>query len=153
MLGILNEQEINNLLFEQNVGRIACYADGKIYLVPVTYIYDGNFIIGHTNEGTKVSMMRKNPEVCFETDKMENIFNWQSVIIWGLYEELKGDEAANAFQMLYQRLAPLMSGQGVHPHDHPHEEDKSIHKRDIPIDSAIVYRIRILEKTGRFEKR
>jgi nitroimidazol reductase NimA-like FMN-containing flavoprotein (pyridoxamine 5'-phosphate oxidase superfamily) len=149
MLGKLNEQEINNLLIEQNVGRIACYADGKIYLVPVTYIYEGNFIIGHTNEGTKVRMMRKNPEVCFETDKMDDIFNWQSVIVWGLYEELKGDEAAKAFQMLYQRLEPLMGGQGAHPH----VEDKTIHKRDIPIDSAIVYRIRILEKTGRFEKR
>lgn len=149
MLGILSEQEINNLLYKQNVGRIACYADGKLYIVPVTYIYDDNFIIGHTNEGTKVSMMRKNPEVCFEIDRMDNIFNWQSVIIWGLYEELKGDEAANAFQMLYRRLEPLMSGQGVHPHI----QDKTIHKRDIPIDSAIVYRIRILEKTGRFEKR
>jgi|SRR4030095_1079144 len=149
MLGKLNDQEINNLLFEQNVGRIACYADGQLYLVPITYVFDSNFIIGHTNEGTKVRLMRKNPEVCFEVDRMDDIFNWQSVIVRGLYEELKGDEAAKAFQLIYQRLEDLMSTKG----SHPHENEPTIHKRDIAIDSAIVYRIRILEKTGRFEKR
>jgi len=150
MLGILNNEEIEKLLYEQNVGRLACYADGKLYLVPITYVYDGEYIMGHTNEGTKVSMMRKNPEVCFETDKMNDIFNWQSVIIWGLYEELKGDEATNAFKKIYERISPLMK---TTKEVHPHAEDKTIHKRDISLDSAIVYRIRILEKTGRFEKR
>ncbi len=150
MLGLLNNEEIDKLLREQNIGRIACYADDKIYLVPVTYIYDGEFIIGHTNEGTKVNMMRKNPNICFETDNVEDIFNWRSVIVRGIYEELQGDEAAIGFKKLYDGLSPQMkSNEALHPH----EANKSIHKRDISLDSAIVYRIRILEKTGRFESR
>jgi nitroimidazol reductase NimA-like FMN-containing flavoprotein (pyridoxamine 5'-phosphate oxidase superfamily) len=94
-------------------------------------------------------MMRKNPEVCFETDNMVDITNWQSVIAWGIYEELKGDEAINAFRMLYERLEPLFKNSGTHPH----EDKGKIHKRDVDINSAIVYRIRILEKTGRFERK
>jgi nitroimidazol reductase NimA-like FMN-containing flavoprotein (pyridoxamine 5'-phosphate oxidase superfamily) len=149
MLGTLTNEEIDNLLYEQNIGRLACYADEKIYLVPITYIYDNGFIVGHTNAGTKVNMMRKNPNVCFETDDVKDIFNWKSVIIRGIYEELQGDEATIAFKRLYERIGPLMQ----RSEEHPHVQDETIHRRDISLDSAIVYRIRITEKTGRFEKR
>jgi nitroimidazol reductase NimA-like FMN-containing flavoprotein (pyridoxamine 5'-phosphate oxidase superfamily) len=70
-------------------------------------------------------------------------------VVQGLYEELQGDEAANAFRMLYEKLFRGVESSWVHPH----KQDTSVHKRDIRLDSAIVYRIRIREKTGRFERR
>jgi nitroimidazol reductase NimA-like FMN-containing flavoprotein (pyridoxamine 5'-phosphate oxidase superfamily) len=32
--------------------------------------------------------MRKNPNFCFQTDIMENLANWKSVIAWGAFKEL-----------------------------------------------------------------
>ena len=55
MTGELNEQQINNLLTSQAIGRIAC-CDGKHpYIVPVTYSYDGHYIYGQSTEGQKWS--------------------------------------------------------------------------------------------------
>jgi len=36
----------------------------------------------------KIDMMRKNPEVCFQTDMIENLSDWESVIAWGRFEEI-----------------------------------------------------------------
>ena len=32
--------------------------------------------------------MRKFPNVCFQTDVMENMANWKSAIAWGEFKEL-----------------------------------------------------------------
>ena len=82
MLGKLNDAQINNVLASQVIGRLAS-SDGKLpYVVPVTYCYDGKYIYGQTNEGTKLNILRKNPNVCFEVDKMIDLWNWQSVIVY-----------------------------------------------------------------------
>ena len=44
--------------------------------------------------------MRANPNVCFEVDAMSNMANWQSVILFGTFHELKGkklDEGKRLF--------------------------------------------------------
>ncbi|MDC1504172.1 pyridoxamine 5'-phosphate oxidase family protein [Winogradskyella sp.] len=83
MLGNLNSRQIEHVLQSLIIGRIGCHADNKTYVVPVTYAYDGTYVYGHTKEGLKIEMMRKNPSVCFEVDVMENMSNWRSVIAWG----------------------------------------------------------------------
>jgi nitroimidazol reductase NimA-like FMN-containing flavoprotein (pyridoxamine 5'-phosphate oxidase superfamily) len=69
------------------VGRLGCSTDGKMYIVPVTFVYDGTYIYAHSKEGLKIKMMRNNPSVCFEVDIIDNLTNWRSVILWGEYEE------------------------------------------------------------------
>ncbi len=49
------------------------------------------YVYGHTMEGMKINMMRKNPRVCFEVDVMQNMANWKSVIAWGEFEELSSE--------------------------------------------------------------
>mgnify|MGYP003476912176 FL=1 len=100
MLGELSNDEIENLLTSNVIGRIGCYANQKMFVVPITYIYDDGCVIGHTIEGLKISILRQNPECCFEVDAMENIANWQSVIAWGTFEELKGEAAEKAQEKL-----------------------------------------------------
>lgn len=41
MLGTLTRAQIDGLLQQSTVGRIGVHADGKTYVVPVTYVYDG----------------------------------------------------------------------------------------------------------------
>jgi len=88
MLGELNEAQIEDLLKQQVIGRLACHADGKIYIVPINYVYDGTNIYSHSAGGKKIAMMRKNPEVCFEVDEIQSVFKWKSAIIWGRFEEI-----------------------------------------------------------------
>jgi uncharacterized protein len=146
MLGKLNESEINELLTSQTVGRIGCHYSGLTYVVPVAYILDNNCIIGHIKNGQKVKMMRLNPSVCFEVDKIENMSCWQSVIIQGIYDEIEGDAAYTAFHKFFEKIRHLLPSSTAHPHD------KSGKIRITDISRSIIFRIRIFEKTGRFEK-
>ena len=61
MLGKLTRVEINEVLRANTIGRIGVSVDGRTYVVPVTYVYDGDAVYGHTRQGQKVRMMRKNP--------------------------------------------------------------------------------------------
>jgi nitroimidazol reductase NimA-like FMN-containing flavoprotein (pyridoxamine 5'-phosphate oxidase superfamily) len=90
MLGELNTQQIRNILSSQVLGRLGCTDGKQSYIVPVTYSYDGEYIYGQSNEGTKLAILRKNNQVCFEVDIMTDMANWQSVIALGNFEELAG---------------------------------------------------------------
>lgn len=148
MKGELNTNQINNLLSSQVVGRLAC-CDGKFpYIIPISYCYDGNYIFGQTVEGKKLEIIRKNPNIAFQVDSYLDIFNWQSVIIYGQFEELKKDETDYAKDMLLKNVLPLMSRDSIHHHEHSTID--TMEKQEIP--DIILFKISINEKTGRFEK-
>lgn len=149
MLGELTNEEVEEMLTSNVIGRIGCYADKKIFVVPITYVYDGEFIIGHTVEGMKINFLRQNPECCFEVDEMKTLANWKSVIAWGTYEELSGQEAAAATETLLDRLMPLTASETSHPQ---RMGPSSLHRTRTLGKNPIIYRIRLKEKTGRFER-
>ena len=150
MLGELNETQVDHLLRAEVVGRIGCHVDGITYVVPVTYVYDGADIYGHSAAGgTKIDMMRKNPDVCFEVDSMQNMANWQSVIVWGKFEEItKKIDQKQAMKKLTDRIMPLMTSETAQP---THGFKKNA--QDAGKHEMILYRIKLYKKTGRFEKR
>ena len=148
MLGELNETQINNLLLSQVIGRIGCINGKQPYIVPVTYVYDGKYILGQTRKGMKLSILRKNPNVCFEVDSIINMANWQSILIFGIFEELKGKEAEKARDYLYNSVLPLMTSSTIHAHEHEVSGKIDDSNRIKPV----MYRIKVEEKTGRFEK-
>jgi nitroimidazol reductase NimA-like FMN-containing flavoprotein (pyridoxamine 5'-phosphate oxidase superfamily) len=150
MLGELDREQIEELLHTEVIARLGCHAGGMTYVVPITYAYDGESIIGHSTNGLKIQLMRKNPEVCVEIDHMENMANWRSVIAWGRYEELDGVEAHEAMRLLIERLRPLLVSESSQP---THGLPTGSHQADTAGHTAIIYRIRLHRTTGRFEKR
>lgn len=148
MLGELNNTQIQNILTSQVVGRMACTDGKQPYIVPVTFTYDGKYIYGQTNEGTKLKMLRKNPRVCFEVDIMTDMRNWQSVLVYGKFEELKNKRADEAREKLFSRVFQLMTSSTIHAHEH------SVNGKidDTSRTKFIMYRIKIKKITGRFEK-
>jgi nitroimidazol reductase NimA-like FMN-containing flavoprotein (pyridoxamine 5'-phosphate oxidase superfamily) len=150
MIGELNNEQIEEFLKSQIIGRIGCHVNGETYVVPVNYSYDGEYIYAHSAEGKKIFFMRENPEVCFEVDHIENMTNWQSVIANGTYEELQGNNAMIGMQLLIDKLSPLvlsetrMSTYGIGSL-HPSKKKPDVLK-------TVSYRIKLLKKTGRFEK-
>ena len=116
-------------------------------MVPITFAYDGKGIIGHTATGMKVKMMRSNPEVCFQVDRIADMANWQSVIVWGRFEELFDHEAEAALLVLLDRVQSVPVSVTSVPEHHTAE----YFRRDMSNGHAIVYRINVHEKTGRCE--
>lgn len=149
MLGELTSTQIINVLSSQAMGRLAC-TDGKHpYIVPVTYAYDGKFIYGQANEGTKLRILRRNPNVCFEVDMMTDMANWQCVLVFGEFEELKGEESKKARDYLFSRVFTLMTSSTIHTHEHQVTEELDDSNRV----KHIMYRIKISRASGRFEKK
>ncbi len=148
MLGELNEIQIRNILLSHTVGRIGCINGNKPYIVPVTYIYEENYIYSQTNEGLKLDMMRQHKEVCFQVDMIIDMANWQSVMIEGEFEELRGQPAIAARDNLYNRIFPLLTSATIHPHEHEVTGEPDNSNRVKPV----MYRIKIKKMTGRFEK-
>lgn len=148
MLGDLKNSQIEHVLYSQVIGRIGCHADGVTYVVPITYAYDGTYIYGHTKEGMKISIMRKNPNICFEVDIIDTMSNWRSVIAWGEFEELKTTEEREvAMDKLLDRILPIMTGETTVQH-----AMRDSHEKHIDAMQGVVYRIKLTKKTGRYEK-
>ncbi len=142
MVGDLNALEIERMLGDSIIGRIGCHAFGRTYVVPITYAYDGQYVYANGAEGMKLHMMRSNPHVCFEVDTMDGLANWESVIASGTFEELHGELASRAWRLLVDRIGKHVSkppGETVHPKSGKTPE--------------ILYRLRLDDKTGRFERR
>ena len=148
MTGQLNEMQINNILSSQVIGRLACTDGKQPYIVPVTYAYDGEYIYGQSNEGTKLDILRKNPFICFEIDMMTDMRNWQSVMVTGKFEELKKKGALKAREILFNSAFPLMTSSTIHAHEHEVTEKVD----DSTRVKHVMYRIKIKKITGRFEK-
>jgi nitroimidazol reductase NimA-like FMN-containing flavoprotein (pyridoxamine 5'-phosphate oxidase superfamily) len=133
----LGRDEIDDFLSRQLVGRIGCHHDGRTYVVPVIYAYDGDAFYVYSTEGRKVEMMRADPHVCFEVDEYEQRSgSWRSVIVDGVYEELEGVAAARALALLAARFA-ARAGRAARP------------RRGKPGSTVVAFRIRIERSSGR----
>jgi uncharacterized protein len=150
MLGELSKNDAETLLQDQVVGRIGCSMEGKIYVVPINYAFDGKYIYAHSKEGLKIEIMRQNPEVCFEVDCYSRNGSWKSVIAWGTFEELKNTKSQRAAMKIFtSQMSRLIPNEKAFP---SHGAVKGAEKNNDPFKS-VVFRIKISEMTGRFEKR
>jgi nitroimidazol reductase NimA-like FMN-containing flavoprotein (pyridoxamine 5'-phosphate oxidase superfamily) len=137
MLGDLTPDEMDHLLRRQQLGRLGVTGDGRVYIFPIAYGYDGAFLYGVSQLGLKVRLMRQHPEVCLEVEEVESPARWRTVLAHGTFEELwtEADRDAAFAQIAAQgTLAPL-----------------SLAPYTGRLETLIAYRIRVSEKTGRFE--
>jgi nitroimidazol reductase NimA-like FMN-containing flavoprotein (pyridoxamine 5'-phosphate oxidase superfamily) len=149
MVGILDPKAIDDLLASQRFARLGCHADGKTYVVPISYAFVQGRLIGQTTPGLKISMMRKNPEVCVEVDDIRTLTDWRSVILWGKYEELSGMEAIEAMGHLLDRFGPIFEDSKSHDRLGRNITPDRLDDKPAP---NVVYVIHITEKTGRYEQ-
>jgi len=149
MLGRLSHADIEEVLYNNVMGRIGCSDGERNYIVPISYIYDGQYIIAHSISGMKIDMMRKNPNVCFEVDEIKDHTNWRSVIVWGSYEELEDErEKQEAMKLFVNKTMRLKISETAIL---PERTEKRVHPRSPGFIKPIIYRIHVTEKTGRFE--
>lgn len=142
MLGQLGPEQIERLLQQECVARIGCHADGVTYVVPVTYWYDGQRAICSSREGRKLQVMRVNPSVCFQVDRMKYMNEWECVIAQGVFQELSAEETEQAGRSFGRWLRPQTVSATA---DVPHADQKAG-------SGVVMYAIRLSDKTGRFER-
>ena len=131
---VLPPDEIEQLLRTAIVGRIACcghgaVGDGRPYLVPLAYGYDGEAVYAHSGPGRKLDLMRAEPRVTFEVDEAQAPDRWRSVIVEGTFEEIDDPrQRTTALAVIYGSTAiPDLGSQ------------------------TVVFRLRLTSRSGRYE--
>ena len=150
MTGQLSNTQTDELLYNSSIGRIGCTDGNKVYVVPVSFVYDGQYIILHSRDGLKTGMMRQHPEICFEVDRIAGFNHWETVIIHGLFEELTDEE--DKYYAMKKMVDHHMKLKASNPEKPPHLSYYRKHIDPVEAGRMIVYRIAITEKTGRFER-
>ena len=150
MIGKLTETEIDEVLNENYIGRLGCYADNRVYVVPITFVFEKGNILGRSVPGMKIDMMRKNPAVCFEVEEIRTYNNWRSVIAWGNYEEITDEKEKQAALRAFvdRTLRMKISETAIAPES----TESRVHPRSPGNIKPVVFRIRLTEKTGRYER-
>jgi nitroimidazol reductase NimA-like FMN-containing flavoprotein (pyridoxamine 5'-phosphate oxidase superfamily) len=138
----MSNDEIDEFVRNEVVARIGCHAGERMYVVPVAYAFRDGMLYGFSHEGMKLEMMRQNPKVCVEIDAVEHLGSWKSVIAWGTFEELEGEEEEQGASIAAERLASLISDV---------ESRRRLREAMLGEPVPVIYRIRIEEMTGRVE--
>jgi uncharacterized protein len=138
----MTDTDCRQVLHHATIGRLACARDNQPYVVPINFVFDREHVYAFTMLGQKVEWMRTNPRVCLEVDERTAHDQWQSVVIFGRYEELPDlpeyeGARVKALELL-QRHAMWWepASVGVAHRDKPHS------------DTPIFYRIKIDRMTG-----
>ena len=98
----LSEQEANELLDRNTVGRIAYSFHDSVDIRPIHYVRSGNWLFGRTSPGDKLVTLNHNQWVVFEVDEIAGPLDWKSVIARGTFRPLKYEGTANDLD-LYER--------------------------------------------------
>jgi len=110
---ITDRKEIDDIIQEALVCRLAFAMYNEPYLVPVSFGYDGEHIYFHTaRTGRKLDFIHANPRVCFEVERNVGIIphpseackwsvSFESAIGYGTVSELLApEEKTHAFMLI-----------------------------------------------------
>ncbi|MEM2119143.1 MAG: pyridoxamine 5'-phosphate oxidase family protein [Candidatus Bathyarchaeia archaeon] len=91
----MTREEIDRFLSCARVGRIGLTLNNKPYVVPLGFGYDEGKVFFHTcSKGLKMSVIKRNPLVCFEVDEaLSDVSMYRSVIMLGKAEIVEDKEA------------------------------------------------------------
>ena len=104
---------MHTMLQRESFGHLGCARDGRPYVVPMHYAYDGKDLYFFTTEGMKTQYIQANPHVCLQIEEVRDSMNWRSVMVLGLANELTSkDEMQRAMKLITERnpsLTPAIS--------------------------------------------
>jgi len=114
---ITEKAVVEEVLREQEVGRLATAVDGEPYVVPINFVYSDSKVIFHSHrDGKKMANISQNPRVCFEVDTGEMVkaekpcdFSWRylSVVVRGRAKIIEGEERRlAALRKISDKYAP-----------------------------------------------
>jgi uncharacterized protein len=114
---IINFDEIEQILKECKVCRIAVCKERQPYVFPINYGYENKSIYIHTGLiGLKMQYLMSNPRVCVEIERNTKVIEnetacqfsaaYESVIAFGIAERIQNvDEKTKALDILMKQLS------------------------------------------------
>ena len=113
----MSPAEMHALLQRESFGHLGCARDGRPYVVPMHYAYDGKDLYFFTTEGMKTRFIQANPQVCLQVEEIIDTINWRSVMVVGRAIELTlAEEMQKAMKLITERnpsLTPAISATEV----------------------------------------
>jgi len=105
--------EMHALLQRESFGHLGCARDGRPYVVPMHYAYDGKELYFFTTEGMKTKFIEANPKVCLQVEEITDSTHWRSVMVIGQAEQVtNAEETQRAMKLITERnpsLTPAIS--------------------------------------------
>ena len=106
-------EEMHALLRRESFGHLGCAREGRPYVLPMNYAYDGKELYFFTTEGMKTQFIQANPQVCLQIEEITDSTHWRSVMVIGKAEQITGsEEMQRAMKLITERnpsLTPAIS--------------------------------------------
>jgi len=141
---ITDLKEIEKILQESTVCRLAMVDEDKPYMVPLNFGYRDGYLFFHSaKEGRKIDVIQKNPNVCFEVDQLIKFKKAKTACDWGVeYKSVIGSGRAQLLDKLDEKIAALnviMS----------HYSDRVFDYPDEALEKTLVFKVKIDRMTGK----
>ena len=109
--------EMHEMLERASFGHLGCAHEGRPYVVPMNYAYDGKDLYFFTTKGMKTQFIEENPLVCLQVEEVADSSHWRSVMVIGRAARLtKSEDLQRAMQLITERnptLTPAISATQV----------------------------------------
>ncbi len=141
---IKEKAAIEEIVRACSVLRLGMVDKDRPYVVPLNFGYqDGHFYVHSAREGRKITLIRENPNVCFELDILEKIKKGGQPCKWGAqYKSVIGQGTAVILDNIEEKsqgLAAIMAQYSDQKFEFPHKA----------LEQTTVIRIDIREMTGK----
>ena len=141
---ITDPAEIENIIRESTVCRLAFCDAGQPYLLPLSFGYCNGVLYFHSaREGKKIEILRNNDRVCFEFDLGGQVIRSGEVCDWGVaYRSVVGTGRAEFIEDLAEKrqaLAVICAQYGA----------KTCELPLASVNNVTVFAVRIEEMTGK----
>src|SRR5919201_1504208 len=104
----MTSAETHELLHRQSFGHLGCARDGRPYVVPMNYAFDGKDLYFFTTEGMKTQFIEANPEVCLQVEEVTDPAHWRSAMVIGRAQRLtQTEDVQQAMQIILKRNPTL----------------------------------------------
>lgn len=141
---IKDQTDIDNIIKEARVCRLAMADKDQPYVVPLNFGYDYPYLYFHSAaQGRKLDILADNPKVCFEFDNMEKLVKNKVACEWGAaFSSVIGDGVAELLKTndeKQQALTCIMAQYSGRTFEFPKEN----------LARTAVIRVKISKMTGK----
>ncbi|MBT3388121.1 MAG: pyridoxamine 5'-phosphate oxidase family protein [Desulfobacula sp.] len=141
---ITNREDIENILRQSKVCRLAMVDEDKPYMVPLNFGYSNGCLFFHcAKQGRKIDLIKKNPNICFEVDELIRLKKASLACDWGIdFKSVIGSGTAQILEdskEKIQALNAIMSQYSGRTFEYPDEM----------LEKTLVIKVVIDEMTGK----
>src|SRR4051794_19328195 len=105
----LTDEEMADLLSRTGYGHLACSRNDEPYVVPVHFAYADGEIYIYTTQGKKYEIIKQNPRICLQAERVTDNQHWQSVIVYGEAFQITDEEERERAMKLIVKENPTLT--------------------------------------------